>query len=79
MSGLVLYARPGGGHVHTSRECLLLGGPQFEYYKYTEITADEAVKRDLIPCACINKTFNSHHRLTSRNIKSLGKRLGWEL
>lgn len=76
---LSLYARPGGGHIHTSKECPMLEGPQFEHYKYREISIEEAKKRDLLVCPCVHKTFGSHHRLTLPNIKVLAKRLGYEL
>jgi len=68
---ITFYARKGGRHLHCSKECPMLEGKQFEHYKYKEITLDEAQKRNLWICSCINKRFASHHRLTIPNLKRL--------
>ena len=47
------YARPKGCHIHSSLICPMLNGEQFKYYKYKEISLDEAAKRNLELCLCV--------------------------
>jgi len=72
--GIKFYARPGGSHIHSSKDCTMLEGGQFDHYKYKEITVEEAKALGLHVCPCVNKTFNSHHRLKVHDIKRL---LNW--
>jgi len=76
---IIFYARKGGNHIHSSKECPMLEGKQFEHYKYKEISLDDAQKQGLEICPCINKTFNSHHRLTVSSVRSLCRRMNAKL
>lgn len=71
------YARPGGRHFHTNKNCPMLNGGQYEHYKYKPITLDEVEKKWLETCACINDTLCSHFRLTVVSVRSLLRRCGW--
>ena len=50
-----LYARPDGGHYHTSRRCPMLGNEDFKRLGYVRITESDVKKRKLRDCACVSK------------------------
>lgn len=47
-----IYARPGGGHYHLTKECFMLLGGDFERLLYEEIAVSAVKERKLSPCAC---------------------------
>lgn len=51
----ILYARLGGSHAHTDLNCPMLRGDEFRLLRYKEISVDEAQKRRLTPCACMER------------------------
>jgi len=58
------YARPEGWHIHSSRDCPLLVGAVFKELDYEEITLEEAQKRELSLCSCVDETFGIKRFLT---------------
>lgn len=52
-----IYARQGGWHYHLDRECIMLGGSDFEKFGYKEISKSDIVRRRLNPCACAYVDF----------------------
>lgn len=70
----VFYARAGGRHIHSSKECPMLVDEQFEHYGYKEIDLEEAQRLKLSVCPCVHKIFGSHHRLTITAVKRLVRR-----
>lgn len=79
MNKLIIYARPGGGHIHFNKYCPMLEGSQFDHYKYKEISIDEAIRRKLFVCVCVYNTFGKHNHLTPRGVKSLAEHIGLEV
>lgn len=50
----IIYARPGGSHYHTDRNCPMLRGDVYRELRYTVISYDDVAKRNLKPCECVN-------------------------
>lgn len=63
-SNLKFYARPYGSHIHASRKCTMLAGGVFKELGYEEITLEEAQKRELSLCGCVDETFGIKRFLT---------------
>lgn len=58
------YARPYGTHLHSSKKCPMLMGAVFKELEYQEITLEEAQKRELSLCGCVDETFGLKRFLT---------------
>jgi hypothetical protein len=58
------YARPYGTHLHASKKCQMLIGTIFKQLEYDEITLEEAQKRELSLCGCVDETFGVKRFLT---------------
>lgn len=58
------YARPYGSHIHASRKCTMLVGAVFKELEYEEIILEEAQKRELSLCGCVDETFGIKRFLT---------------
>lgn len=58
------YARPYGSHIHASKKCTMLAGAVFKELEYEEITLEEAQKRELSLCGCVDETFGLKRFLT---------------
>lgn len=58
------YARPDGRHIHASLKCPMLEGAVFKELEYEEITLEEAQKRELRLCGCVDETFKLERFLT---------------
>ena len=54
----IYYARPDGGHFHSSKRCPLLDGGDFERLGYVEISAGEKKSRKLRECSCVDNLEN---------------------
>lgn len=75
MREVKFYARPTGNHIHASKKCPLLGGAVFEQLEYEEITLEEAQKRELSLCQCVDETFGLERYLTLNDfIRVLNKK-----
>ena len=64
MKNIKFYARPNGGHIHASLKCPMLDGAVFKELGYEEVALEEAQKRGLSPCRCVNEAFNPKRPLT---------------
>jgi hypothetical protein len=58
------YARPYGTHVHASLDCPMLIGEVFKELGYEAIALEEAQKRELSLCGCVDSTFGLERFLT---------------
>lgn len=58
------HARPYGTHFHASKKCTMLVGGVFKELDYEEITLEEAQKRELSPCNCVETTLKIGRYLT---------------
>jgi len=64
MSQYKFYARPYGAHIHASRDCTMLAGEVFKELGYEEVTLEEAQKRELRLCGCVDEAFELKQFLT---------------
>ena len=64
MKEVKFYARPHGKHIHASEKCPLLEGAVFMELGYEEVTLEEAQKRELSLCGCVDETFKLERYLT---------------
>jgi hypothetical protein len=64
MTQYKFYARLGGSHIHSSADCPMLAGAIFKELEYEEITLEEAQKRELSLCGCVDKDFGLKRFLT---------------
>ncbi len=50
----VIYARPDGWHYHTTLNCPMLRGGDFQSLEYREVNEDDIEKKKLRPCPCVS-------------------------
>jgi len=53
MEHKMLFARPGGKHYHTDRNCPVLQKGSFEELGYREVTLAEIMQSRLRTCSCV--------------------------
>jgi hypothetical protein len=71
MTQYKFYARPDGSHIHSSADCPMLEGEVFKELGYEEITLEEAQKRELSLCRCVDETFGLKRFLTINGLVNM--------